>query len=57
MICKKGVLEKDIFTDEQGNKYKLANLISPDAIKCYILLKKLTNFNYWVGVRMVCIND
>lgn len=52
----KGVQEKNIFVDENGRTFKLANswVIPPDKIEKYVLLKKF-NEECWYCVRSLRI--
>lgn len=52
----KGVQEKNIFVDEHGRSFHLANswVIPPDKIKKYVLLKKF-NEECWYCVRSLRI--
>ena len=57
LICKKGVIEGDIFTSEQGEMYKIINLFAPDANKCYIQLEHICESEWWKCTRKININD
>lgn len=57
LICKKGVLEGNIFTDEKGIKYVICNLFSPDASNCYIQLENSKISEVWICTRKINIMD
>lgn len=57
LICKKGVIEGDIFTSEQGEKYQILNLISPFPTKCYIQLENSKLEKWWKCTRKINIKD
>jgi hypothetical protein len=52
----KGVQEKNIFVDEHGRTFHLANswVIPPDKMKQYVLLKKFDE-NSWYRIRSLRI--
>ena len=39
--CKKGSIVNNVFTDEEGNDYKLINASINKITECYLLLEKI----------------
>lgn len=53
----KGVQERNIFVDENGRTFKLANswVIPPDKVNKYVLLKKFDE-DSWYCMRTLLVN-
>lgn len=57
LICRKGVIKGNIFTSEQGEKYKILNLFAPEANECYIQLEPICEDGRCKCIRKININD